>query len=329
MVKFLVIRFSSIGDIVLTTPIVRCLKQQVDEAEVHFLTKPAFESLVKYNPNIDKVLLLKKKLSDTIKEINQESYDYIIDLHKNLRTFVIKNKTKILSFSFTKLNFEKWLIVNFKINLLPDKHIVERYFEAVKLFDVTYDGKGLEIIIQPEKEVNISEIFPNNTEKFIAVAVGAKHETKRIPEKLLLEILQKKNIPIILLGDEYDSKIADYLKNSINDSRIYNACGEFDILQSASIVKQSSLVITADTGLMHIAAAFSKKIISIWGNTIPQFGMYPFTTKENFAIFEVKNLSCRPCSKLGFKKCPKGHFKCMNNQNKSDIIKQVELYLNE
>jgi len=329
MVKFLVIRSSSIGDIVLTTPVIRCLKQQVEEAEIHFLTKQSYVSLVKHNPNVDKVLVLKEKLSYTIKEIKQESYDYIIDLHNNLRTFAIKNSTRILSFSFPKVNFEKWLMVNFKINRLPDKHVVERYFETVKLFDVIYDGKGLELFIPPEKEIKVSEILPQFKSGYISIAVGAKHETKRIPEWILLEIIKKINCPIILLGDDKDAKIAEYLTSNLNNSLIYNACGKYDLLESASLVKQSLLLITADTGLMHIAAAFSKKIISIWGNTIPKFGMYPFTTKENYSIFEVNNLPCRPCSKLGFNKCPKKHFKCMNEQNVNEIIKQIELYLNE
>ena len=128
-VKYLIIRFSSIGDIVLTTPIIRCLKTQVEDAEVHYLTKPAFAPLLSNNPYIDKLITLKESLSNTIKEVREEQYDYIIDLHHNLRTYIIKNKTGILTFSFPKLNFKKALLVNFKINRLPDVHIVDRYFE--------------------------------------------------------------------------------------------------------------------------------------------------------------------------------------------------------
>lgn len=329
MVKFLIIRFSSIGDIVLTTSVIRCLKQQVDEAEVHFLTKPAFAPLVENNPHIDKILVLKEKLSETINEIQEEKYDYIIDLHNNLRTFIIKNRTRILSFSFPKLNFEKWLMVNFKINRLPEIHVVDRYFETVKLFDVNNDGKGLELHVPDEKQISISTLPSFLKEGFISVAVGAKHETKRIPENLLIDIIKKVDFPFVLLGDKNDYEIAERIINSSNSNKLFNACGKYNLLESASLVNQSRLIITADTGLMHIAAAFSKKIISIWGNTIPQFGMYPYTSKENYSVFEVKNLSCRPCSKLGYKKCPKKHFKCMTSHDLNEIVKQIELYLNE
>jgi len=327
MVRFLIIRFSSIGDIILTTPVVRCLKQQVENAEVHFLTKPVFASLLKYNSYIDKLLLLKTNLNDLINEIKHENYDYIIDLHKNIRTTIIKNKLNILSFTFNKLNFEKWLLINFKINKLPNVHIVDRYFKAVELFDVKYDGKGLDLFIPPFEEVELKNL-PNFLHSgYISIAVGAKHETKRIPPELLSKIINKVKYPVVLLGDNKDDYYAKKIISLSDFPYIYNSCGKYNLLQSASLVKQSKLIITADTGLMHIAAALSKKIISIWGNTIPQFGMYPFTNEANYKIFEVKNLPCRPCSKLGFEKCPKKHFKCMNNQNIEDIVNQTIKFL--
>ncbi len=329
MVKFLIIRFSSIGDIVLTTPVVRCVKQQVEDAEIHFLTKPAFASLVQHNPYIDKVLVLKEKLSDTISEIRNESYDYIIDLHHNLRTAVIKNRINRLSFSFPKLNIEKWLLVNFKINRLPDKHIVDRYFETVKLFDVQYDGMGLDVFIPPSDEIELSTLPEAFRQGYVAVAVGAKHNTKRIPEDMIADIIRLVSVPYILLGDEKDSIIAEQIINKLPKATIFNACGRYSVLQSASIVKQAKVVITADTGLMHIAAAFHKKIISIWGNTVPQFGMYPFTNKNNYTIFEVNGLACRPCSKLGYKQCPKKHFRCMTQQDISAIVNQLNNYYNQ
>ena len=94
-------------------------------------------------------------------------------------------------------------------------------------------------------------------------------------------------------------------------AEVYNACGKFNLNQSASLLKEAVVVFSHDTGLMHIAAAFGKKIYSIWGNTIPEFGMYPYRTQ--FVIFENKKLKCRPCSKIGFDSCPKKHFKCMND----------------
>lgn len=329
MVKFLVIRFSSIGDIVLTSPIVRCLKEQLEEAEVHFLTKPAFAPLVEHNSHIDKLLLLKPKLSDTIEEIRQEQYDYIIDLHHNLRTHIIKNKTRLLSFSFPKLNMQKWLLVNLKINKLPAMHIVDRYFKTVEMFDVKNDGKGLELIIPKNEEVNLSSLPFFLHQGYIAIVVGAKHFTKQIPAELIVKIITKNKLPVLLLGDENDHNKAEEIIAKSNFSEIYNACGNYSILQTASLIKQSKVVLTADTGLMHIASAFQKKVVSVWGNTVPEFGMYPYLKKDLYRIFEVKNLSCRPCSKLGFDHCPKKHFYCMMKHDIDAIAKQVnEFYAN-
>ena len=111
------------------------------------------------------------------------------------------------------------------------------------------------------------------------------------------------------------------------NKRIYNACGKLNLNQSASVVKQADVLITHDTGLMHIAAAFEKKIVSVWGNTVPEFGMYPYQKEENFKIVEVKDLSCRPCSKIGHKKCPKGHFDCMQKIDVDDVVRATADYL--
>src|SRR5690242_18820619 len=135
MPKFLILRFSSIGDTVLTSPVVRCLKQQVPDAEVHYATKKNFAAVIEHNPFIDKKFYLEENLSGLISELKKEKYDYIIDLHNNLRTLQIKIQLGVKSYAFHKLNFQKWLMVNFKINRLPSVHIVDRYMETVKPFN--------------------------------------------------------------------------------------------------------------------------------------------------------------------------------------------------
>ena len=188
-VKYLIIRFSSIGDIVLTTPVIRCLKQQVEDVEVHYLTKPAFASILLSNPYIDKVLTLKEDFLETISEIKEERYDYIIDLHNNLRTKRVKNRIGILSFKFNKLNVEKWLLVNFKINKLPNVHIVDRYLETVKIFDVKNDNKGLDYFIPPADEVDIKNLPEFLQSGYVGFVIGAKHFTKKLPTKKIIEII--------------------------------------------------------------------------------------------------------------------------------------------
>jgi ADP-heptose:LPS heptosyltransferase len=322
MVKFLIIRFSSIGDIVLTTPVIRGLKQQVEDSEVHYLTKPQFANIVKQNPYVDKVLTLKDNLNDTIKEIKEQNYTYIIDLHHNLRTSVIKRKTRLISFSFDKLNFKKWLLVNFKINRMPDIHIVDRYLATVNVFDVKNDGKGLDYFIPEPDNVVPKQMHSAFKGKYMVIVVGANHFTKQIPVEKIVNIANKTGIPVCLIGGRDVARQAFLIEEQLKVPFL-NTVGKINLNQSASLINQSDIVITPDTGMMHIAAAFEKKIISLWGNTVPQFGMYPYMPHKDSKIFEVNNLKCRPCSKIGYKKCPKGHFKCMNNIDENNIVNYI------
>jgi ADP-heptose:LPS heptosyltransferase len=312
-VKILIVRFSSIGDIVLTTPVVRCLKKQLQGAEIHFLTKQKFASVIEHNPYIDKLYTTGDSLSDVLPKLKQENYDYVIDLHHNLRTLKVKSALGKKAFSFNKLNWEKFLIVNFKINKLPQKHIVERYFETVTSLGVANDGQGLDYFIAKKDEITISESLPVNFQKgYHVLVVGGSYYTKQIPVNKLKEICGLSTKPLVLVGGKEDSGVAEQVYASFKETTL-NLCGKLNLNQSASVIQQAQTVITSDTGLMHIAAAYKKDIISVWGNTIPEFGMGPYLAGKNSHVWEVKGLPCRPCSKLGYKKCPKGHFKCMNN----------------
>jgi len=316
--KILIIRFSSIGDIVLTTPVIRNLKLQGESVELHYLTKVQYAGMLENNPYVDRVHTLEKSFDELIPELKAEQFDYIIDLHKNLRTLRVKRKLSVKSFSFNKVNMEKFLVVNFKINKLPNIHIVDRYMETIKLFVPKNDMQGLDFFIPEKDEVNVRNLPDNFHAGYIAFAIGAQHSTKRLPDNKIISICKKADQPIVLLGDKNDAIVAQKIVSAVG-SNIYNACGKYNLNQSASFVKQAELVITHDTGLMHIAAAFKKRIISVWGNTIPQFGMYPYLAAEGSEIVEV-NIKCRPCSKIGFKSCPKKHFRCMNDIDERRIV---------
>ena len=323
MTKVLVIRFSSIGDIVLTTPILRCLKKQLKDVEVHFLTKLEFSDILFNNPYINNYFFLNENFSEIIQELKSTHYDYIIDLHHNVRTWRVKRALKGKSYSFNKRNLEKLLLVNFKKNLMPNEHIVDRFFETVKPLGVINDGEGLDFFINPHDEIETEKFLPAGFQNgYIAFVIGAKHKTKCLPDEKIKSICSKINYPIVLLGGFEDKQRGNEIAAQFK-GKVFSSCGKTTVGQSASLVKQSQLVITHDTGLMHIAAAFRKKIISVWGNTVPEFGMYPYlpTGTTPFSIIEVKNLSCRPCSKLGYEKCPKKHFKCMNLIDENEILK--------
>ena len=324
--KILVIRFSSIGDIVLTSPVLRCVRQQLN-AEIHFLTKPQFSSLIVHNPHVSKVISWQDDLAKEIfGQLLTTQYDYIIDLHKNLRSFRIRKKLNIQAFDFDKANLEKWLMVRLKWNRLPGLHLVDRYFEGLKPLGVKNDGQGLDFFISNAskslKEIGHEKLIEQG---YYSLALGAAHFTKQIPESKLEEIINAIAKNIVLLGGPAEVELGQRLMKKF-PGKVINLAGKTSIEASAIVIKDSEVLITPDTGMMHIGAALKKPIVSIWGNTIPEFGMYPYFPAEasKFTNVQVNNLSCRPCSKIGKKKCPKGHFKCMNNIEVNKILKAIQ-----
>jgi len=312
--KILVVRFSSIGDIVLTTPVVRMLKTQLN-AEVHFLTKAPFVSLFKNNPYVDSVFQIDKSINEVISDLKKENYDYVIDLHSNLRTQILKLKLGVTAKSFNKLNWEKFLLTNFKTNILPDVHIVDRYLDTVKFLGITNDNKGLDFFLSDADKVDLAE----SPKDYIAFVIGGQHATKILPTPKVISICKKLNKAVLLIGGPDDKARGDEISKA---SGAINTCGDHSLLESAFLIKNSAYVISHDTGMMHIAAAFKKTIYSVWGNTIPEFGMYPYLSDKNSKMIEVKDLNCRPCSKIGYDKCPKGHFKCMQEIDENQFLSE-------
>jgi ADP-heptose:LPS heptosyltransferase len=326
--KVLILRFSSIGDIVLTTPVIRTLKTQLPDAEVHYATKTAYTSILSENPYVDKIHALGDSLNELISRLKKEKYDVVIDLHHNLRTLIIKTRLGVKSHSFDKLNWQKWLLTSFKINRLPNVHIVDRYMQTVAPLGVQGDNLGLDYFIPEKDEMPIDWLPKSHQGGYAAFVIGAKFGTKQLPVNRMIELADRINKPVVLLGGKEDVHLAEEIERFFHKSEagspfekgldelgkrtlIFNAVGKCNLNQSASLIRQANWVFTHDTGLMHIASAFKKPIYSIWGNTVPLFGMYPYRTK--FTIFENNKLGCRPCSKIGYNQCPKGHFKCMND----------------
>ena len=362
--KILVIRFSSIGDIVLTTPVIRCLKNQISDVEIHVLTKKKFSSLYKTNPYINKVYEYDDSLKKNIEELKLENYDYIVDLQKNKRSIRVTRALHKPHSSFPKLNFKKFLLTTFKINLMPDIHIVDRYFKAVEKLGVTNDYQGLDFFISEKNDYPLSELPENFQKGYHAFVIGGTYKTKILPAVKIVEIIQKLNEPVILLGGPDDveraeevirqttnfpvpepvegtigefgtstSSVTEISKisksqqlSNLTTQQLISLVGKINLEQSASIVKKAKSVLTNDTGLMHIAAAFHKNIVSVWGNTVPELGMYPYlpNEKEKCHIVECKDVKCRPCSKLGFKECPRKHFNCMMKINCDEVVEKLK-----
>lgn len=363
--KILIIRFSSIGDIVLTTPVIRCLKNQLKALELHYLTKKSYEIILRNNPYLDKIYTIEKSTNEIISSLKKEKYDCIIDLHHNLRTFLLKKKLGVKSYAFDKLNFQKYLLTFLKINRLPKVHIVDRYLETTKKLGISNDQKGLDYFIPEKDKLDLKTLPKAFQAGYLAFVIGAKHETKKLPIEKIIQTCKQIAKPIVLLGDKNDFETGEIICNAdkkpyvklekekikkpspfsyfnrrktkkfdlrkriyLEEKKlpfIFNACGKYNLNQSASLIQQANIVLTHDTGLMHIAAAFQKKIVVVWGNTIPEFGMYPYlkNSEKSFKSIEIKDLNCRPCSKIGFETCPKKHFYCMKQIDETDILNAI------
>ncbi|MFT5778281.1 MAG: ADP-heptose:LPS heptosyltransferase [Crocinitomicaceae bacterium] len=322
--KILVVRFSSIGDIVLTTPVLRGLNTQLKDVEIHYLTKDVFKQVIEHNPHVIKVHTINKSISEILPELKKENYDWIIDLHNNIRTKSLKLKLRRPSKKFPKLHWQKWKLVKFKRNDMPNLHIVDRYFEAVAHLGVKPDNKKCEFPIPESEEVAI-EGYGLAGKNYCSVVIGAKFKTKQLPLEKLLEVIEGIELPVVLIGGPNDHAIGEEIREKSSRSDVHNTCGIHSIVGSASLLKQSAKVLTNDTGMMHIASCYDLPIVSVWGNTVPALGMYPYRpeTPTSYSIHQVQNLKCRPCSKIGYEKCPKGHFDCMMKQNTTEIVKDL------
>ncbi|MFT3911224.1 MAG: glycosyltransferase family 9 protein [Ferruginibacter sp.] len=333
MPKILVIRFSSIGDIVLASPVLRCLKKQLENAEVHFVTKTSFKIVTASNPYIDKFFYYDKDIAPLIDELKKENYDYVIDLHNNFRSNKIKRALKKKSYTIDKLNIQKFLLTKLNIDIMPHIHITQRSLNTVAALKVFDDGLGLDYFIPKEDIVSHKDLPHSHYHGFIAIVIGANYFTKKLPVHKLQELCYKIDHPIVLLGGKEDAAAGAEIA-SLDPIKIYNACGKFNLNESADLVRQSKFVISHDTGLQYIACALQKPVLAIWGGTSPRLDVEPyygklFMQKQTTPIYEniVLNLRCQPCSKFGTHTCPLDHFNCMEKQDIDALVRKVNLKL--
>ncbi len=317
MPKILIIRFSSIGDIVLTSPVIRWFDEQVRDTEVHFLVKSRYVELVAYNPRIQKVHTYSDNLSDTMRRLKDERFDLVIDLQNNIRSGKVRRELGAESKVYRKYSFQKWLYSTFKIDRLPRTHVVEKFQLALSDLGIHEDDGGLEFYPEPGSERVLDKI--SLPEKYIAIAIGAAHEGKRAPLEKHLELIPLLPLPAILVGGSEDWDVAEAL---VEKTGCLSVVGQTTISESAHIIGRSVLLITNDTGMMHIGAAYQLPIVSLWGQTIPEFGMYPYRAGKGSAIIEPVLTRSRKVAKLGNKPVGKDHD--MNHLSVKEILSAVQ-----
>ena len=317
----LIIRLSSLGDILLTTPLIRSLKSKYPDIQIDFLLKEQYKGTVQHNPHLRSVYTLNENYDELAGIISKNKYDLIIDLQNNLRSHKLTRKTRSKKVRFKKHDIKKMLLVKFKINMLKGlPQIPVRYSNTIKGFNL--DDKGLEIFIHEDKVSNLTD-----DRNYIGIAPGSRHFTKMWPSYYyiyLCKMLTVNDFTVVLLGGKKDKEICNEISELF--PKAINLCNEDDILQTVTNMKKCRAIVCNDSGLMHAACAAGVPVVSFFGSTVKEFGFTPYNNKN--LILENNSLSCRPCSHIGRDKCPKSHFNCMKEITPQMAFKNINLLLN-
>lgn len=338
--KILVIRFSSLGDVILTTPLLKFIKKSFPNSKTDFLVKDVYADVLLNNPNIDNLIsaaddLDFRALRELKKTLKLNSYDLILDAHNNLRSFYIRQFLAKQKFVFRKYSFRKFLLVKLKINKMSGlPSICERYCSMLNSIEGCSAGGGLipELFESEEASKNVLKILQNrginDTTKLVVVIPSAKHFTKTYPPECYTEVINRlinEAYTIVLTGKGKDKANIDVILKGTNNNAI-DLCNKLSLLELIELMKLSRLVIGGDTGPLHIAEAFNKPLIMLAGSSVSEFGFYPQNKKA--VVLENNSLNCRPCSHIGRNECPLGHFKCMIDISPEEVFQRSISQLN-
>jgi heptosyltransferase-2 len=332
--KILIIRLSAIGDILLTTPVIRVLKNSFPGIKIDFLVKEKFAPLIETNRHLNEIVKLvptnnKFDIGHLIQEIRSKEYDGLVDLQSNFRSYLLYIFSNIDSkVRFKHHRLERFFLVHFGWNLYNEiKPVPFRYLNAISSWGMEDDGLGLELNIDKEADRSISIRFRDNKldeqKSLIVLAPGASRSTKRWPAYRFGEIgkyFSQKNAQIALVGGKFDIDVCKEVVKNMDDN-VWDFSGQLSLQETAAVVKRADLLITNDTGVMHIGAATGRRIVAIFGPTTNHLGFMPFRTSS---VVVEKELNCRPCSFHGTDRCPKGHFRCMQEIISNDVIRAAE-----
>lgn len=333
---FLIIRLSSIGDIILTSPLIRVLRNKYPDARIDYLTLSHFSNLVEYNYHLNNIYKYSKNFSknqfnkfiENILDSNKnDKYEFVIDLQNNSRSHTISKRIGKRVLEFKKRRLYKLGLVYLKMKISQYQLIPDLYIETVKELLVPSDKNGLELWLEKNYNEKEYKVNKNSNSRLIIIAAGSAHRTKQYPATKFIELIKqiKRNFDynIALIGGETDKQICSEIQDAL-DFEIENYAGKLSLLETAEKIDSSLLVISNDSSAVHIASARGIPVIVIYGSTVPELGFVPY--KVPYRIIELK-MKCRPCSHIGKSKCPKGHFNCVNLIDNNDIISAMDSHL--
>lgn len=336
--KFLIIRLSSIGDVILTSPLLRQLRERFPAAQIDFLIRREYAELVRYNPHLSNILELEVRrgragLKAMKNHLRQVGYDTILDLHGNFRSVFLRsfpNHPPV--YKIRKNRIARFLLVKFKINLYRRLYghplsVAEKYLRAAAPLGLSPGDLRPELYLPAEAEEKGEAVWQDlSKENFRAVmAPGARHFTKRWPAAYYAELIrliyQKRGWRTLLLGGADELAVIREIQQQTGKEMQQSRAGELSLLETFAVIRRAPLFISNDSGLMHAAAAFRIPQIAIFGSTVQELGFFPLN--PNARVLENSGLSCRPCSHVGRASCPRGHFKCMMEIGPERVLEEV------
>ncbi|MFQ3579090.1 MAG: lipopolysaccharide heptosyltransferase II [Bacteroidales bacterium] len=335
--NILLVRLSAIGDIILMSTLIRCLRKQYPSARIDIIVKKQYVSLLEANPHISTIYPLDtslgfKGLKELKNSLKKTPYDVFLITHKNFRTlylrfFLIAKK----HYTYKKETLKRTLLTELGIDLYnPPIPVFLRYLNTAKKLGVEYDGLRTEFFISPQIRNIFFDRYPNlqkSNRKKIAICPGASFKNKQWLTEYYLELIEKLfihyEVDIFLLGGKAEEEICKYLEEETSNS-VINFAGKLSLQESAIILEMCHVTVVGDTGMLHLSEALGTPVVGIYGPTSEQLGFYPILPQSKVA--EVK-LKCRPCTKMGLDKCPKKHFRCMKDINPSMVFELIQSIL--
>jgi len=335
--RILLIRLSAMGDVLLTTPLIRMLKRRFPGATIDFIVKAQYAPLIHSNPHIDRVWMFfpERGFSEIwrhIRRIRSAGYDAVVDLQSNMRSWLLR------TFSGARRKYHyrlgrgrRYFLVRFGMHRNERySPIPLRYLETVSSWGIEDDGSGLEFVVEEDAKQSVlsrlAEAGMNDSEQIIVLAPGAMHWTKRWPADHFAQVgdgFNRMQKHVVLVGGEVDREVCGRVERSMT-SPVLNLAGRLSIQETAALLEASTLLVTNDTGVMHMGAALGKPVVAVFGPTTHHLGFFPYRTSS---IVVERPVYCRPCSFHGTERCPLNHFQCMEQIHSSDVIRAARILL--
>ncbi len=338
--KILLLRLSAIGDIVLTTPLIRALRQHFPNARIDFVIKRNFAELVAHNPHLNTVHCVEPEqgfhgLVQLGKQLRHARYDVVLDLHRNFRTrFLTRVCNAPRVGHYQKYILRRWLFVKFKAATMQHiPPVPQRYLQAASFLNLQNDGADTELFWSAAHEEEAQQVLMQAGWKaerpLLCLAPGAGFFTKRWPIEYFAEVARRfhathREYAIAILGGAQDCELGKFMRKN-SRAEIFDLTGKCSLLASAAIIKRSRLLLANDSGLMHIAEAVNTPVLALFGSTSRELGFFP--QRATSRVLEQQSLDCRPCSHLGHRACPRGHFRCMKEITPQQVFEEIKRVL--